>query len=149
MLAERACAKIKKVDTKKKQIELEWYGVENQKEAFLTEKLSFSGKNIEFDSKVEDYRAYREQEEKTGYTFAKADSEVLIGEVSPAYSIRIAINEIYARKGYDFTGTAYENYFSQKSWYAPVKGKIVQESEINQYEKENIDLLVKLEKNYK
>ena len=48
-------------------------------------------------------------------TFAKADSEVLkeenlrkiydqeklIGEVSPAYSIRIAINEIYARKGYD------------------------------------------------
>ena len=163
LLAERACAKIKKVDTKKKQIELEWYGVENQKEAFLTEKLSFSGKNIEFDSKVEDYRAYREQEEKTGYTFAKADSEVLkeedlrkiydqeklIGEVSPAYSIRIAINEIYARKGYDFTGTAYENYFSQKSWYAPVKGKIVQESEINQYEKENIDLLVKLEKNYK
>ena len=100
---------------------------------------------------------------KTGYTFAKADSEVLkeedlrkiydqeklIGEISPAYSIRIAINEIYARKGYDFTGTAYENYFSQKSWYAPVKGKIVQESEINQYEKENIDLLVKLEKNYK
>ena len=76
LLAERACAKIKKVDTKKKQIELEWYGVENQKEAFLTEKLSFSGKNIEFDSKVEDYRAYREQEEKTGYTFAKADSEV-------------------------------------------------------------------------
>jgi hypothetical protein len=163
LLAERACAKIKKVDTKKKQIELEWYGVENQKEAFLTEKSSFSGKNIEFDSKVEDYRAYREQEEKTGYTFAKADSEVLkeenlrkiydqeklIGEVSPAYSIRIAINEIYARKGYDFTGTAYENYFSQKSWYAPVKGKIVQESEINQYEKENIDLLVKLEKNYK
>ncbi len=70
----------------------------------------------------------------------------MIGEVSPAYSIRIAINEIYARKGYDFTGTAYENYFSQKSWYAPVKGKIVQESEINQYEKENIDLLVKLEK---
>ena len=129
LLAEIACAKIKKVDTKKKQIELEWYGVENQKEAFLTEKLSFSGKNIEFDSKVEDYRAYREQEEKTGYTFAKADSEVLkeedlrkiydqeklIGEVSPAYSIRIAINEIYARKGYDFTGTAYENYFSQKS----------------------------------
>ena len=37
LLAERACAKIKKVDTKKKQIELEWYGVENQKEAFLTE----------------------------------------------------------------------------------------------------------------
>lgn len=163
LMAERACAKIKKVDTKKKQIELEWYGVENQKEAFLTEKLSFSGQNVEFDSKVEDYLAYRDQEEKTGYTFAKADSEVLkeenlrkiydqeklIGEFSPAYSIRIAINEIYARKGYDFTGTAYENYFSQKSWYAPVKGKIVQESEINQYEKENIDLLVKLEKNYK
>ena len=146
LLAERACAKIKKVDTKKKQIELEWYGVENQKEAFLTEKSSFSGKNIEFDSKVEDYRAYREQEENLRKIY---DQEKLIGEVSPAYSIRIAINEIYARKGYDFTGTAYENYFSQKSWYAPVKGKIVQESEINQYEKENIDLLVKLEKNYK
>ena len=108
----RACAKIKKVDTKKKQIELEWYGVENQKEAFLTEKLSFSGKNIEFDSKVEDYRAYREQEEKTGYTFAKADSEVLkeedlrkiydqeklIGEVSPAYSIRLRLMKFMPEK---------------------------------------------------
>ncbi len=80
--------KFKKVDTKKKQIELEWYGVENQKEAFLTEKSSFSGKNIEFDSKVEDYRAYREQEEKTGYTFAKADSEVLKEENSEKFTTR-------------------------------------------------------------
>ena len=58
----------------------------------------------------------------------------------------LRLTKFMPEKDMNFTGTAYENYFSQKSWYAPVKGKIVQESEINQYEKENIDLLVKLEK---
>lgn len=62
--------------------------------------------------------------------------------------IRYAINEIYARKHYDFTGTDYENYFNDKSWYSPIPGKIVAEEELNSYEKQNINLLVKIEKEY-
>ena len=60
--------------------------------------------------------------------------------------IRYAINEIYARKGYDFTGTSYERYFAEKDWYHPIVGKQVTEEELNSYEKANIDLLVKIEK---
>ena len=59
--------------------------------------------------------------------------------------IRYAINEIYARKGYDFTGTGYVDYFSSKDWYHPIAGKQVTEEELNVYEKANIDLLVKIE----
>ena len=68
---------------------------------------------------------------------------------STAQEIRCAINEIYARKNYDFTGTEYERYFQDKSWYSPVTGKIVQEEELNRYEKANIDFLVDLENQYK
>ena len=60
--------------------------------------------------------------------------------------IRYAINEIYARKGYDFTGTSYERYFAEKDWYHPIVGKQVTEEELNSYEKANIELLVKIEK---
>ena len=55
----------------------------------------------------------------------------------------------YRRKNYDFTGTEYERYFQDKSWYSPVTGKIVKEEELNRYEKANIDFLADLEKQYK
>lgn len=41
----------------------------------------------------------------------------LFGDTGVAeYEICYAINEIYARKGYDFNGTGYEDYFSSKDW---------------------------------
>ena len=66
-----------------------------------------------------------------------------------AQEIRYAINEIYARKNYDFTGTEYEQYFQSKSWYSPAAGKTVQEEELNGQEKETIDVLADLEEQYK
>lgn len=64
--------------------------------------------------------------------------------------LRRAINEIYARIGYDFTGTEYyEEYLSLKSWYYPIPGKTVEEEELNPFEKANIDLLVSFEKQYR
>ena len=99
---------------------------------------------------------------KTGYIYADS-AEVYLDETelnvkyrrlvslfgnttSAEYEIRYAINEIYARKGYDFTDTEFEIYFSRKEWYHPIAGKQVTEEELNPYEKANIDLLVKIEK---
>lgn len=65
-----------------------------------------------------------------------------------ARDIRYAINEIYAKKGYDFTGSDYEYYFFDREWYKPIQGKVVREEELNQFEKANIDFLVSLEKEY-
>lgn len=42
--------------------------------------------------------------------------------------------------------TSYERYFAEKDWYHPIVGKQVTEEELNSYEKANIDLLVKIEK---
>lgn len=67
-----------------------------------------------------------------------------------AMILRRAINEIYARIGYDFTGTEYyEEYLSLKNWYCPIPGKTVEEEELNPFEKANIDLLVSFEKQYR
>ena len=67
-----------------------------------------------------------------------------------AMILRRAINEIYARIGYDFTGTEYyEEYLSLKNWYCPIPGKTVGEEELNPFEKANIDLLVSFEKQYR
>ncbi|MCH5210814.1 MAG: YARHG domain-containing protein [Oscillospiraceae bacterium] len=37
-------------------------------------------------------------------------------------TVRLILNEIYARRGYSFTSSEYRNYFSQKSWYRPRTG---------------------------
>ena len=72
----------------------------------------------------------------------------IAGQKGTANEIRLAINEIYAKKGYDFSGTDYESYFSSKSWYEPVPGKVISEGDLTSVEKANIDLLVEIEKTY-
>lgn len=59
--------------------------------------------------------------------------------------IGLAIQEIYAAKGQDFSGTEYGEYFSSLDWYKPENGKTIVESDLNDYEKANIDFLTKLE----
>lgn len=56
-------------------------------------------------------------------------------------------NEIFARHGYMFNDEPYKTYFNSKSWYHPnpdIKGDT---QEFNDIEKENINLIKKLEKN--
>ena len=118
--------------------------------------------NVYTDYDLEDYgRAYL----RSGRFFENSNSEYLDEtEVRVHYmlecmlntnkyyvlnDLRYAINEIYAAKGYDFTGTDYEDYFADKSWYHPVNGKTISEEELQPWEKANIDLLVQIEKEIK
>lgn len=56
--------------------------------------------------------------------------------------LRIARNEIYARRGWDFQTKAMETYFEQFDWYAPALGKI----QLSHIEQQNVDFIVKFEK---
>jgi hypothetical protein len=56
--------------------------------------------------------------------------------------LRIARNEIYARRGWDFRTKAMETYFEQFDWYTPSLGKI----ELSHIEQQNVDFIVKYER---
>lgn len=56
--------------------------------------------------------------------------------------LRIARNEIYARRGWDFKTRAMESYFEQFDWYVPSLGKI----ELSHVEQQNVDFIVQYEK---
>jgi uncharacterized caspase-like protein len=56
--------------------------------------------------------------------------------------LRVARNEIYARRGWDFKTKAMETYFEQFDWYTPSLGKI----ELSHIEQQNVDFIVKFER---
>lgn len=81
------------------------------------------------------------------FIFPDSDSVVEDGgdiEQLSDEDLRIAINEIYARHGYHFKSADLQDYFSNTSWY--VDEGITDQSEIlselNKYEKENLDNLI-------
>lgn len=64
--------------------------------------------------------------------------------------LKLARNEIYARHGRKFKSEEIQNYFNSKSWYkGAVEPDKFQEDELNQFEKDNIRLLLKAEQNQK
>ena len=150
-------------DAESNQITMQWYPMgENQNIFFY--KITLNLDTMEKVSEDDPYGLLEMAEDyaDTGYIYANSSNKYLDEiELNAKYmklmgllrtstgierEIRCAINEIYARKGYDFTGTDYEEYFSSKDWYHPIVGKQVTEEELNSYEKANIDLLVKIEK---
>lgn len=56
--------------------------------------------------------------------------------------LRIARNEIYARRGWDFKTPEMEAYFERFDWYAPSLGKV----ELSHIEQKNVDFIAKWEK---
>ena len=64
------------------------------------------------------------------------------------WEIELGINEIYARNGVDFSGTDYEKHFKATNWYKPVAGKNIEEIDLNQVERSNLDFLEALKKHY-
>ena len=58
---------------------------------------------------------------------------------------RMAINEIYAREGYDFKNKEIKKHFEKYDWYDPVY-KIEDDVPFNKYEKKNVDLLAEYRK---
>ena len=62
-----------------------------------------------------------------------------------AASLRLAINEIYARHGRQYDTPDLNEYFSSKSWYRPQYSKSefdkIENQVLNSYERENIKIL--------
>ena len=57
-------------------------------------------------------------------------------------TLRIAINEIYARHGRRFNAQDLQNYFDSKTWYnGTIAPEAFDENVFNDYEKQNIDLM--------
>ena len=63
----------------------------------------------------------------------------------PAINVRNAINEVYARHGYDFSDKEdIHRQFARMSWYRPHAGSMADiEKEFSSIEKQNVDLLAK------
>ena len=60
---------------------------------------------------------------------------------------RIARNEIYARHGRMFNDEELQAYFNSKSWYTPsIPANAFQEHMLNDYEKENKDVILEYER---
>ena len=70
-------------------------------------------------------------------------TEADIAQLGPA-TLRIARNEIYARKGRRFRNAELARYFSQFAWYRPVADEV----QLNPIERANVDLLTRAERRY-
>lgn len=63
----------------------------------------------------------------------------------PEDIIYLALNEIYARHGYIFKNEDLQNYFMGQVWYTPlVEGENFSDEVFNDYEKENLKVLLKI-----
>ena len=96
--------------------------------------------------------------DENGFLFADSDSRSLTED--ELYELRepgiegfsfetllgFARNEIYARHGYPFRqdGLFYQ-FYMQYPWYSEMEHKIIGDSELNEYEIENRDLIVEIE----
>ena len=91
----------------------------------------------------------------TDFVFADSDSRYLTvddfnrlleaaGSENIGVMLGVARNEIYARHGNSFDTPRYQEYFGQFGWYEPTHK--VTDSELNEYEKANIQTIVGWEK---
>ncbi len=82
------------------------------------------------------------------YTIISSDQrEYTIDELKdyPEDIIYLALNEIYSRHGYIFKNEDLQNYFMGQVWYTPlVEGENFSDEVFNDYEKENLKVLLKI-----
>lgn len=98
-------------------------------------------------SNVEAIRRFelKPQIPETDFILPDSDRRLLTDEDLQDLSkdqLRIARNEIYARRGWDFKTRAMETYFEQFDWYVPSLGKI----QLSHVEQQNVDFIVKFER---
>ncbi len=86
-----------------------------------------------------------EKETEGEYIFPESDTRLLTAEELksvPADQLRLARNEIFARRGRLFTSAELKEYFEAKDWYEGViKPEDFSDSMLSEIEKENIDLI--------
>lgn len=83
------------------------------------------------------------------YLISDSDVRYLNKEELSIYNkeeLALIRNEIYARHGYIFNQEPFKSYFNQKEWYIPNSYFKGSDSELNDFEKENVKLIQKLEK---
>ena len=83
------------------------------------------------------------------YIFPDSNSEYLAKSDLKGLSqskVRLALNEIYARRGATFETSSNKTNFESKSWYKATCTKAEAQKKFNKYEKTNVDLIVEYEK---
>lgn len=93
----------------------------------------------------EDNQQESDEDPYAGFIFPDSHERYLSESEASGLSsddAQMAINEIYARRGWDFKKEKYKKHFSQYSWYHPVS-RDEGDMHFNEYEKANIKLLSK------
>ena len=116
------------------------------------EKKAEEAKKAEETKKAEEEQKKEEESASSGksdeYIFPDSNSEYLAKSDIKGLSqseVRLAINEIYARRGARFESASNKKYFESKSWYKAICSQSEAEKKFNKYEKKNVDLLVEYE----
>ena len=78
------------------------------------------------------------------YILPNSDSKAYTAEELRGFNLYLARNEIYARHGYIFDSPDLQEYFGNMAWYNPTT-KDVPDSALNEYEMENIQLILSME----
>ena len=92
-----------------------------------------------------------QEDTEAEYIFADSDKKLLTKKQlreCTKKELRLARNEIYARYGVIFDDEQLDNYFKDKSWYAPkmTLEEFYEKKELNDIEEENVALIGKIEK---
>ena len=118
---------------------------ETKKEVIIQRDNSTSSDNNSSDSTNEVSRAY----EVSGYIFYDSDTRYLTNEDLKGLSsweLRIARNEIYARRGRLFNDPSLQNYFDSCSWYnGYISPNDFNDNSLNKIEQYNVKLIKKYE----
>lgn len=103
----------------------------------------------EEEKKEEEKKEESSSDKSGGYIFSDSNSEYLATSDLKGMSqskVRLALNEIYARRGAKFDNASNKKYFESKSWYKGTCSKAEAQKKFNKYEKKNVDLIVEYEK---
>ncbi|HHX17822.1 MAG TPA: YARHG domain-containing protein [Clostridium sp.] len=83
-------------------------------------------------------------EEFDGYLFECTDQELVLEEIKKRLdTCELVRNEIYARKGYIFSESKWDDFFTQQSWYEP--DIFFEYAKLNEIEKTNIRQILEFE----
>ena len=118
---------------------------ETKKEVIIQRDNSSSSDNNSNDSTKETSRAH----EVSGYIFYDSDTRYLTDEDLrglSSWELKIARNEIYARRGRLFNDSSLQNYFDSCSWYnGYISPNSFNENSLNKIEQYNVKLIKKYE----
>ena len=124
---------------------MEEYGIEYVSDATI----SYSGGSVTADAAQGDEAAFQTGADSEGMIFPDSDTQKITEaqmkeKLTDSETTRLAINEIYARHGYEFTDPEYSDYYNQFDWYKNTE----KESDMNKVnamfsavEQENVDAL--------